>query len=623
MSAEEHGDESASHSVPSSTTDPSTIVETNTSVASSPASVKIESEHSERKGRKPGTSARTTTMVTTSKPANGHATRSDTNSSGNTHSNNNRNKGHPTLQEGKSEPISTTTKTLNQLESPQKDSKSEAGDIPSQPSTLEKHETEARRDEAVDVESIAKDVSEPLITDVAAEQATQDTIPDDGLDASNTSTKRSPGNAGNSARQKKQTKAPSTTGSSTQARTVNDPPAAKPSPKLVVDKNQKSRKWDRPSIMIQTLGGAMYLPLWVSDQEMLLNEPRPYFMQRSYPVPSSSSHTGPTTNLARMAVLNQTDINYGYDSPERGTTPESRESSPAPPSLPLVKKKNKKSMFGKQERPDSHHSANADSVVAIAPSTSSASSTFAAGVKRKRTFPAAPGSSTGGGDEEVGESTTRPALAPMPTSRPRAVPTRPRMYPCSFEGCTKSFMDFFHLKRHETRHVTQMITCGIDGCTKAYDSMSTMRRHQSMMHKEWKQEMAAASAAAAATFSIPSSGHDAKRMKLESGKPNEEGVDEGENSATSPTPSSTTYTAVSSPPNSLFLKLETMQRKPFALLSALMASVVGSQAVPLVKMDAPAPGAIIQSAVSDPIPTSSNPAPLVKKTSTSGRLLEM
>jgi hypothetical protein len=114
--------------------------------------------------------------------------------------------------------------------------------------------------------SLAKDVSEPFITDVAAEQATQETTPDDGLDASNTSTKRSPGNAGNSARQKKQTKAPSTTGSATQARTANDPPAAKPSPRFVVDKNQKSRKWDRPSIMIQTLGGAMYLPLWVSGK---------------------------------------------------------------------------------------------------------------------------------------------------------------------------------------------------------------------------------------------------------------------------------------------------------------------------------------------------------------------
>ena len=153
-SAEEQGDENAFHSVVSSTTDPSTIVETTTSVASSPASVKIESEHSERKGRKPGTSARTTTMMTTSKPANGHATRSDTNSSGNTRSNSNKNKGHPSLQEGKAEPISTTTKTLNQPESPHKDPKSGAGEITSQSSTLEKHETEARHDEAVDVESI-------------------------------------------------------------------------------------------------------------------------------------------------------------------------------------------------------------------------------------------------------------------------------------------------------------------------------------------------------------------------------------------------------------------------------------------------------------------------------------
>lgn len=40
--------------------------------------------------------------------------------------------------------------------------------------------------------------------------------------------------------------------------------------------------------------------------------------------------------------------------------------------------------------------------------------------------------------------------------------------------------------------MTQVIVCGVDGCTKAYDSLSTMRRHQSMMHKQWKEEMAAA-----------------------------------------------------------------------------------------------------------------------------------
>ncbi|KAI8601663.1 hypothetical protein EDD21DRAFT_101851 [Dissophora ornata] len=282
---------------------------------------------------------------------------------------------------------------------------------------------------------------------------------------------------------------------------------------------------------------------------MLLNESRPYFIQRSYPMPTlsssaASSTSATATNLARMAVLNQMDNNNGYDTPDRGTTPESRESSPAPASLPSLKKKR----GFQKHRAVANNDDDMDSAT-----TNNISRT---GAKRKRgphsfsagsgsTATAVGGGSGGGGDDDGGDSSAR--STPAPTPRPRPVPTRPRMYPCTFEGCGKSFMDKFHLKRHEKRHVTQVIVCGIDGCTKAYDSISTMRRHQSMIHKERKEEIAAA-AAAVATTAASSDTENLKhspRMVEEYG---DEGEDyQSENSGSSPAPSSVTHTAVSSP----------------------------------------------------------------------------
>ena len=198
------------------------------------------------------------------------------------------------------------------------------------------------------------------------------------------------------------------------------------------------------------------------------------------------------------------DSKPGFDTPERGSTPDSGEGSPVQPASPLMATmKKKKRGFRKHMHDAAERSAGAlhyHQDISAAPIQ-----------KRKR----GAGSSSlvavddiveAAQDEDVQGELSSTRSTPAPTSRsssalptknsmnhkPRAIPTRPRMYPCSFEGCTKSFMDKFHLKRHEKRHVTQVIVCGVDGCTKAYDSLSTMRRHQSMMHKQWKEEMAAA-----------------------------------------------------------------------------------------------------------------------------------
>ncbi|KAF9398901.1 hypothetical protein BGX21_007121 [Mortierella sp. AD011] len=422
-------------------------------------------------------------------------------------------------------------------------------------------------DDAVDIESVDeiedKEVVGLSIASAVSDRLQSEVIQDEVSDAMESSaikrTSSSP--TGPIARQRKQPKATSTAGpigtggGGNNSRITADLVTPKP-PQFVIDKSQKARKWGRPSTVVQTLGGEISLPLWISDQEMLLNEPRPYFMQRSYPIPSTSaslSSTLPTsasataTNLARMAVFNQMDnTNFagGYDTPERGTSPDSGESSPAggalsgAPSSPRAKKK---------RGPRRRYQGNFGDYDDIDPAGGVASTT---GVKRKRvsgyhsSSTAVSLKSSGGGDDDAGDSSAR--STPAPTPRPRAVPTRPRQFPCSFEGCTKSFMDKFHLKRHETRHVTQVIICGIDGCTKAYDSISTMRRHQSMIHKERKEEIAAAERAASAAAGMP------RAIDPRVGRNPRDGDGDGDDGQSdiseSPAPSSAAYnTAVSSP----------------------------------------------------------------------------
>ncbi|KAG0028850.1 hypothetical protein BGZ81_004391 [Podila clonocystis] len=252
-----------------------------------------------------------------------------------------------------------------------------------------------------------------------------------------------------------------------QAKIIGELNASRPTPPFVIDKNQKARKWGRSPAVIQTLGGEVALPLWTSSQEMLLNDPRPAFVQR--PVPTSSR---PGTNLARLAVLRQMDNNNNSTTPERGNTPESKEGSPAPQSTGIKKKR------GPRKHDGVGRSESGTSPIALKKSQ-----------KRARTDSGASG--TDYLEDALREHSVRSTPTPTPSSRPRT-------FACSFEGCGKSFMDKFHLDKHENRHVTEEIVCGIDGCTKAYNSISTVRRHQSIMHKDKKLQAEEARAAAAA-----------------------------------------------------------------------------------------------------------------------------
>ncbi|KAF9124700.1 hypothetical protein BGX30_000833 [Mortierella sp. GBA39] len=430
-------------------------------------------------------------------------------------------------------------------------------------------------EETVDIETVEDGVvSELSVADVnkdvkmedATEANDQSRNPNSGAGTPQ-ATSGTPG-AGTS-RSKKQAKGITTSaGGVASSRVMTDLPTARPPAPFVIDKNQKARKWGRSSGVFQTLGGELSLPFWTSDQEMLLNEPRPFFVQRTYTLNTTPTMTGNSTtatNLARIAVLNQMDNGfYNYDTPERGSTPESGDSSPAPqPVLPSKKKKMKVPQRGirRSQGGDGNSNGGGRSAGVTAsmeamqvddhPAPSSTPKAHSGKLLSKRK-----GVARAVVDEDADNSSARSTPGPSagtPTmtstgSKPRPIPTRPRTFPCSFEGCTKSFMDKFHLKRHEKRHVTQVITCGVDGCTKAYDSISTMRRHQSMMHRQWKEEMEAAAAAAAASAYAARSRVDGDGEEDGDGDGDAGVEDDGEESTpSSPTLSATPFTAASSP----------------------------------------------------------------------------
>ncbi|KAG0202308.1 hypothetical protein BGX33_009778 [Mortierella sp. NVP41] len=435
-------------------------------------------------------------------------------------------------------------------------------------------------EETVDIETV-ETVEDGVVSELSVADAGKDVKMEDVSEANDDS--RNPtsstgatqatsgtGSAG-ATRPKKQAKGITTgTGGGAPSRVMSDLSTAKPPPPFVIDKNQKARKWGRSSGVFQTLGGELSLPLWTSDQEMLLNEPRPFFVQRTYSFNTTASTTGNSataTNLARIAVLNQMDNGYyNYETPERGSTPESGDSSPAPqPVLPLKKKKLKVPQRGIRKSHGGEGSSSGGRLAGAAAGSdamqlddrpaaaSSSSGTIkSSSLKRKGVARIVVDED---GDDSSARSTPNPSstttTTPIATvSKPRPIPTRPRTFPCSFEGCTKSFMDKFHLKRHEKRHVTQEITCGVDGCTKAYDSISTMRRHQSMMHKAWKEEMEATAAAAAASAYAARERARAEGEGDDGGNGEEDadgGAEGAESTPSSPTLSATPFTAASSP----------------------------------------------------------------------------
>ncbi|KAF9984303.1 hypothetical protein BGZ75_004127 [Mortierella antarctica] len=256
--------------------------------------------------------------------------------------------------------------------------------------------------------------------------------------------------------------------------------SSKPAQAFTIDKNQKARKWGKFSNIFQTLGGEVTLPIWTSDQEMLLNEPRPVFVQRQIPLMTGRKDS----NLARLAVLNQMD--FEFDTPERGNTPDS-EGSPAPTTPPVKKKR----MFKKNTAGEGAVTTTVSNGSTKGNGEPVITKYGNKGSKRSR---ADSGNSEENQDGTITTAASSARSTPAPSTAAAAparggILQRPRTFACSFEGCGKSFMDKFHLDRHEARHVTDEILCGIDGCTKAYNSISTVRRHQSIMHKNRKEEI--------------------------------------------------------------------------------------------------------------------------------------
>ncbi|KAG0224703.1 hypothetical protein BGW42_004943 [Actinomortierella wolfii] len=300
--------------------------------------------------------------------------------------------------------------------------------------------------------------------------------------------------------------------------------APPPAPPLVIDANQRARKWGRPSVIFRTLGGEVGLPLWISDQDMLLNDPKQIIyidheqliqqhqkermMSVTASVSGGNSGSGSSGRggapLSRLAVLKQLDHHHTRQrttTPDRGNTPESNESTPAPTPGPK-KRRGRRQHHGSV---DSNARSMIDSDIEIYGGADDGDEGEGTGdevsmvssqhqhhrrLKKRRILNEGDGSEAlggRGGGRSSGSGSTKEKGIRAPRTSQQGPSPRPRTFKCSYPDCPKSFMDQVQLDRHERRHGTDDFECGIDGCTKMYSSISTMRRHQSMVHKRRQQ----------------------------------------------------------------------------------------------------------------------------------------
>ncbi|KAF9164386.1 hypothetical protein DFQ26_001478 [Actinomortierella ambigua] len=258
-------------------------------------------------------------------------------------------------------------------------------------------------------------------------------------------------------------------------------------PPLTIDASQRARKWGRPRVMFRTLGGEVDLPLWISDQDMLLNDPKQTIYvdheqliqqhQKERSLNSSTSAGGGNgagsgaggrggASGSRLAALKHLDHHHPHHhhrhrtaTPDRGNTPESNESTPAPTPAPKRRRGRKQ-----------HHTSIDSSVRSLVESDIE----MLGG---------------DGGDEAEGtgdevEEYWKKAMGLEHQEEFEGLEQDPpkKKAPKPHERHSKAHHhDRAH--RHERRHGTDDFECGIDGCMKMYSSISTMRRHQSMVHK--------------------------------------------------------------------------------------------------------------------------------------------
>ncbi|KAF9957172.1 hypothetical protein BGZ72_002107 [Mortierella alpina] len=284
--------------------------------------------------------------------------------------------------------------------------------------------------------------------------------------------------------------------------------------KETITKDSAPRKWICKQVPVKTLGGEMMMPIWFSEEDMLLNEPvapieldtdrmdldlmgaqphghhhyhhhhhHHHQLMAEDPQQAHSARQKRKMKLKDMALRESRDPQDFVDMPEpmdnkrRQLDPHikevkgkgvSKEHMRTEKRLKLLgdsgestgfrKEKSKKFRKEPRERSESHASTR-DSTPTTPVDFGEPEYHHGSPPRQRRTHP-------------DNSNLSSPSSGP-----------RPRPFICEIEDCGKRFVDALQLERHIERHGPKELECDLDMCGKLFSSIMLLRRHQSMVHK--------------------------------------------------------------------------------------------------------------------------------------------
>ncbi|KAG0000445.1 hypothetical protein BGZ65_004358, partial [Modicella reniformis] len=286
--------------------------------------------------------------------------------------------------------------------------------------------------------------------------------------------------------------------------------------KDLITKDSTPRKWICKQVSVKTLGGEMFMPIWFSEEDMLLNDPVAPIKPDTNRVnmdlmgaPSHSDHYSHSRQEHHHHSNNNNDYNNKNNNNNNNNQPhhhyrnhhhhhhrrrsehnhllaqellqahtvrqrrksklkdmalrESRDTQDLiDPPGPIDNKRRHHDSYSKELKQQQHHH------------QQHVSKEYPPEEKRLKIY------------KRSESHDTTPVDTNIPESNPFTSPStgaRPRPFACHIEDCGKHFVDALQLERHIERHGPKELECDLDMCGKLFSSIMLLRRHQSMVHK--------------------------------------------------------------------------------------------------------------------------------------------
>ncbi|KAK3827667.1 MAG: hypothetical protein J3Q66DRAFT_434363 [Benniella sp.] len=254
-----------------------------------------------------------------------------------------------------------------------------------------------------------------------------------------------------------------------------------------ITKDSVPRKWICRQVPVKTLGGEMIMPIWFSEEDMLLNEPvAPIELDNDrMDMDLMNAHSHPEQQQQHLAADDLLQAHSARHKRKMKLKDMALRESRDPQDLidlpaPMDNKRRRHHDPHLKELKTKYLSRDRSEVKKLKVHNETKTEwMYKAPQERPESF---------GSTRDSTPTTPVDTMPESNMSSPSAVGPRPRPFVCNIEDCGKRFVDALQLERHIERHGPKELECDLDRCRKLFSSLMLLRRHQSMVHKRRSQK---------------------------------------------------------------------------------------------------------------------------------------